>query len=320
MTTAHCWRTLLFLIITLCLPASLLFAQEPCGPGRSRAAPGKLYERIATSKMICVGVRNALPPFSSKDKETGRFEGFDVSLAQIIRDRVVEQAGQDIKLIWVGFDRPGQVIDAIKSGRLDFAVAAVTRTRKRDMEDVDFSVDYFLDRQEVLVDKSTFKGLEGMEIAVLQGSTAQAKWALRHPEVKLSPCKSHAHCVEMLKTGKVQGYAGDRAIILWQVLQAGMGDRFQLSGLPEFGDFEDAFWMEPYAVLLPQDQSRLRDLINLAFEVAWSEDLIDMLFHLHFGDKSQFKGRISYDLPYIPSSYIPSQLPSELEGMRSNTP
>jgi len=280
-------------------------AGEACAASRGAAGPAGLYQRIVESKRLCVGVRSALPPFSYKDKDSGAWKGFDVALARLVGEHLSERLDAAVDVVLVGFDRPDQVLKAVQSGHVDFAAAAITRTRQRDLSGVDFSVDYFLDRQELLVDAKAFAGLDTAQVAVLAGSTAEAKWGHRHPEVKLSPCPNHAECVRLLKEGKVQAYGGDRAIILWQVLQAGLAERFKLSGLAEFGDFEDTYWMEPYGVVVPENQSAVRDLVNEAFEAAWDEDLIDTLFQLHFGDRSAYKGRISYDLPHVAPSHVP---------------
>ncbi len=297
----------LALLVLAGMPGPMARAQAPvkCGGGDGPAAPGTQYDRIVGRGAICIGVRNALPPFSYKDPGTGKWEGFDVALAQIVRNTIAEAAGKDIELVLVGFDRPGQVLDAVEAGRIDLAFAAVTRTRGRELGGVDFSSDYFLDRQELVVDKSKFDGLDGISIAVLKGSTAEAKWTHRHPDVTLVPCASHKECTGLIQAGKVQGYGGDRVIIMWQILKAGLADRFGLSGLAEFGDFEDPFWMEPYAAVLQENQSKVRDLVNLAIDEAWEDDVLDMLFQLHFGDKSIYKGSITYDLPHMPASHVP---------------
>lgn len=276
-----------------------------CPPNRGAAGAAGLYQRIVESKRLCVGVRRSLPPFSYKDADSGDWKGFDVALARLVGEQLSDRLDTPVDVVLVGFDRPGQVLEAVTGGQVDLAVAAITRTRRRDIEGVDFSVDYFLDRQELLVDGASFSGLDGVTVGVLAGSTAEAKWAHRHPEVELKTCESHAQCVTMLKTGQVQAYGGDRAIILWQVLQAGLADRFKLSGLAEFGDFEDTFWMEPYGVVVPENQSAVRDLVNAAFEAAWDDDLIDTLFQIHFGDQSAYEGRISYDLPHVAPSHVP---------------
>lgn len=297
--------------ILLAAAATAAHAAPDCPTDRSPAAPGTLLERIAEQRVVCVGVRNNLAPFAAKSSSSDTFEGFDVELVRLVHKLIETRVDQPVKLLLVGFDRPDQVLAAVKSGWLDFAAAAITRTRERDLTGVDFSVDYFLDRQELVVPKAGLQDLSKATIGILKGSTAELKWAYRYPEVKRLACETHAACVEALKSGKVTAYGGDRAILLQRLADAGAGTDFALSNRAEFGDFEDTFWMEPYAMVLPENQSHLRDALNEAVDTAWSEDLMDGLFNRYFGPDSSFKGAITYDLPHVPATHVPEIAPEQ---------
>ncbi|GEN51892.1 transporter substrate-binding domain-containing protein [Halobacillus faecis] len=105
-------------------------------------------------------------PFSMTDA-SGEMTGFDIDVANAIAEELgLEPNPQKQKF--------ASIVEGVKTGRFDAAVASHTITEERQQE-VDFSTPYYYSGAQIFTradsDVETLEDLEGMEIAISKGST-----------------------------------------------------------------------------------------------------------------------------------------------------
>ncbi|WLR46103.1 transporter substrate-binding domain-containing protein [Halobacillus litoralis] len=105
-------------------------------------------------------------PFSMTDA-SGEMTGFDIDVANAIAEELgLEPNPQKQKF--------ASIVEGVKTGRFDAAVASHTITEERQKE-VDFSTPYYYSGAQIFTrpdsDVETLEDLEGMEIAISKGST-----------------------------------------------------------------------------------------------------------------------------------------------------
>ncbi|MFG6118999.1 transporter substrate-binding domain-containing protein [Thalassobacillus sp. B23F22_16] len=105
-------------------------------------------------------------PFSTTSA-SGEMEGFDIEVGDAIAEELgLEPNQQKFKF--------ASIVEGVKTGRFDAAVASHTITPERE-EEVDFSTPYYYSGAQVFVrpdsDVESLDDLEGKEIAVSKGST-----------------------------------------------------------------------------------------------------------------------------------------------------
>lgn len=105
-------------------------------------------------------------PFSMTDA-SGEMSGFDIDVANAVAEKLgLEPNPQKQKF--------ASIVEGVKTGRFDAAVASHTITEKR-AEQVDFSTPYYYSGAQIFTrpgsDITSLEDLEGKEIAVSKGST-----------------------------------------------------------------------------------------------------------------------------------------------------
>ncbi len=106
------------------------------------------------------------PPFSKTDA-SGEMSGYDIEVGNAIAEELgLEPNQQKLKF--------ASIVEGVKSGRVDAAVASHTINEKR-LKKVDFSTPYYYSGAQVFTrpgsDFESLEDLEGKEIAVSKGST-----------------------------------------------------------------------------------------------------------------------------------------------------
>lgn len=105
-------------------------------------------------------------PFSYIDKN-GEMQGYDIEVGREIAKRL----GLDAKPVKYKF---AGIVEGVKSGRFDAAVASHTITADR-LEHVSFTIPYYYSGPQIFtrkdIDDISLKALRGKEIAVSKGST-----------------------------------------------------------------------------------------------------------------------------------------------------
>lgn len=168
-------------------------------------------EQIQSSKTIIIGIREALPPFSSQNAE-GESSGFEVELAKAIGKEIV---GKDGKIQFVVL-KPNERIPFLKENKIDIAVANFAQTKERE-NDVEFSVPYLLNDLSVLTHKSSqikqIEDLSGKKILYTKGTTSEEYKKSGNINAEWIECGGKIECFNMLQNHEADAYMSINVII-----------------------------------------------------------------------------------------------------------
>ncbi len=139
----------------------------------------------------------------------GEYEGFEAALVRLI----VEGAIGPVEVAWVPLSSADR-FDAVRDGGVDFVVRNTTVTPDRE-DLVEFTTPYLMDGPAVIVPigagVSEVAGLEGLRIAVLEGSQFEADLTRLLGEAgiafELVPVQSPDQLMILLEDGEADAYA-----------------------------------------------------------------------------------------------------------------
>lgn len=138
-------------------------------------------EKIKRQGEVVIGTSGVYPPFEYV--EAGRLVGFDIDLGEMIARKLGVKANF-VKIEWKG------IIAALKSGRADILITAMTKTPDR-AEQIAFSVPYYTTAMAILVRKDNTaihsrEDLKGRVLGAEQGSRGEVEAkAVGAKEVKI---------------------------------------------------------------------------------------------------------------------------------------
>ncbi|MBH0230049.1 transporter substrate-binding domain-containing protein [Halobacillus yeomjeoni] len=161
-----------FLLLTFALLTALLLSA--CGGGETTEeetnesnteGASNEYGLVEEGKFT-FAASGEFRPFSMTDA-SGEMSGFDIDVANAVAEELgLEPNPQKQKF--------ASIVEGVKTGRFDAAVASHTITEKR-AEQVDFSTPYYYSGAQIFTrpgsDIESLEDLEGKEIAVSKGST-----------------------------------------------------------------------------------------------------------------------------------------------------
>ena len=163
------------ILAAMAIVAALLVATGEVGHADST------LDAIKRKGEIVIGTSGVYPPFEYV--EAGRLVGFDIDLGEMIAKKLGVKANF-VKIEWKG------IIAALKSGRADILITAMTKTPDR-AQQIAFSVPYYTTAMAVLVrkDNAAIKGrddLKGKVLGAEQGSRGEVEAkAVGAKEVKI---------------------------------------------------------------------------------------------------------------------------------------
>ena len=253
-------------------------------------------DRIKHTGVITLAYREGAAPFSFKDRG-GVVRGYSVELCTRVAAAIQKDLGlSSLKIDWLPVDAATR-IGIVASGKADAECGTTTMTLVR-MQSVDFSVPIFVDGGAVLAaNKSKLTQLadfKGRKIAVIGGTTTERalKRALdgNDAAATLVPVKDGSAGMAALAQGQVDGYAGDRIVLLGLRMSAPNAADFDFVG----GDFS----VEPYALVLPRNDADYRLAVNRALVALFKSGDIDPIFQRWLGGMGQ-PGPLLHALFYL---------------------
>ena len=221
--------------------------------GGDQAAQADLLEQIKQGKTLRVGVKMDAPPFGFA-MGAGVYAGFDIDIIEAVaRELGVES------LTYVPITSSERV-QVITSGKVDIVIAHMTITQGRDKH-IDYTIPYFQDGQLLLVKKDSkiesYLDLADKAVACLKGSTSAKNLTVVAPSAKRVMCLTIADMLAALRSGKAEAITSD-GVVLEGLRNKHKADELQVVG--------DHFSEEPLAIALPENQSDLRDALNIALQ------------------------------------------------------
>lgn len=274
------------LLLSLCLLA-----------GAAGAAEAQVIERLRSGEPLRLGIRVDAAPFSylQDDKPAG----YTVQLCRAVAGELGQEIGLSrIAVQYVTVDT-AERFQAVADGRIDLLCGAATATLQR-RQLVDFSIPIFIDGASVLVraDGPTgFDQLAGKRIGVRRATSTEERLAATLEssgiEAQIVPVDVHDEGFSRLKSGDIDAYFADRAILQFLLLQRDLPAEFGLSS--------QYFSYEPYALALPRGDSDFRLAVDAALSRLYRSGAIGEVF------ESSFAGAEQSDL--LKALFIVSALP-----------
>lgn len=217
-------------------------------------------DRIQKEGVIRLAYREGALPFSFAGTDA-QPAGYSVELCTRIADGIRQQLKLPaLQVRWVPVTAESR-FDAVTSGQADLECGTTTVTMSRQAQ-VDFSYLTFADGGNLLVLKDRgidrVADLSGKKVAVQGGTTTEAvlreSLADRRIPVELVAVGGAAEGLDLVESGKVDGYAGDRMSLVGAALKAKDIGKLQL--------LEDDFSYEPYALMMRRGDPDFRLAVN----------------------------------------------------------
>jgi ABC-type amino acid transport substrate-binding protein len=232
-----------------------------------------VLEKIGRTGVLTAGTRGSSIPFAFID-EKNEWIGFSIDLLDAIRARLEKKLGKPIKLEKKEIT-PETRIPLVVNRTIDIECASTTYTRARD-ETVDFSIIFFFTGAQLMVKKgSGIKGVAdvaGKRVGALHGTTAEKAVRAAQPKADVVTFQDHPAAFLALEQGRIVAYANDGILLAGLAARARSPKDYEVVG--------DFFSKDPYACLVPENDSKWRDFVNHTFM-----ELIDSRKYFELYDK-----------------------------------
>ena len=196
-------------------------------------------QSLAPSGVLRVGVYPGSPSSVVTDAKTGEKTGVAVDLGKALGRRL----GVAVQIVY--FERLALVVDAVKTGTVDFTFTNASEARARDMNFtpvlLDVELGYLLPVGSTV---ATVADMDkpGRKLGVSRGSSSQAALArLYNNPVVLVPADSLKQAQDMLVKGEVEAFATNKGI-LYEMLD----------GMPGFRVMPGRWGLEHMAIAIPK--------------------------------------------------------------------
>jgi ABC-type amino acid transport substrate-binding protein len=219
-------------------------------------------------------------PFSfvGDDKQPA---GYTVEICKRVATSIEQQLKTPLQVKWVAATSQNR-LELVQKGQADMECGATTATFSR-MEIVDFSSAVFVDTTGLVARKSStiksLAGLAGKKVGVVSGTTNQGalEAALKRQLVSSTvvPFKNRGEALAALEAGSIDAFAGDKVLLL------GLG--MQLKDPAQFEVLADDLGFEPYAIVLPRNDSAFRLAVNRGLAQVFRSEAIAEIFRRAFG-------------------------------------
>lgn len=264
-------RALILLVLTLSFTAS------------NADNHADTLKRVAETGELRIGYVPDAPPLSFRDDENN-VVGYSIDLCRRIASAARDELGlENIDIVFTPLVSMEERLSAVENGDIDIECGSTTVTLSR-RERVDFTLMTFITGSAVLSRKSSpiagVDDLDGTKIAVLRGTTTEDVMRkvieINDFKIKLRLISSHDEGMQLLNSGKVSGYASDRAMLIGQVfLNANASNEYALT--------RGALSFEPYAFMLPRGDTEFRLVADKALASLYRGAGIRRLYHKWFG-------------------------------------
>jgi ABC-type amino acid transport substrate-binding protein len=226
------------------------------------AAHAGVLEDIEKKGEFIVGVRDGAIPFGFFDANN-QHVGFSVDMAKEIHKGLEEKLGKPIKLTLKTIN-PKTRIPLVANRTLNLVAGSSTHTIARE-ETVDFSITVFLTGTQLLAKKEkgykSYKDMAGKRVGAAQGSTNEKAIRDLNSKGKINPpaeivvYQEHTQGMLALQKDIIDAYCTDGILLAGLRAKAPNPDEYELVG--------DLITYDPYAYIVPEDDSNFRDFINV---------------------------------------------------------
>lgn len=221
----------------------------------------ELMDKIEKKGVLRVGFQEDVTPFSSFDEISRLHRGFSVDMAGQLVHYLSKRFNKTIRLEPISL-RATQRAAMILNDEIDIEMGASTQTYEREKE-VDFSLIYFTSETTFLVSKASgileTSGMSNKRIVAGKGTTnllllKQMKKSGQILPKEILSYDTHNLALWALVNGEADAYCADRVLLATKRLQTPKPEDWII--------LEDSVGYEPYAFMIPENNSDFRDFVN----------------------------------------------------------
>jgi ABC-type amino acid transport substrate-binding protein len=252
-----------------------------------------VLDKIKRTGVLTAGTRGSSIPFAFIS-EKNEWIGFSVDLLEAIRARLERKLTKRIKLEKKEVT-PETRIPLVVNRTIDVECGSTTYTRARD-EAVDFSSNFFFTGAQLLVRKGTgiktLADVAGKRVGVLRGTTAEKELRASQPKADAVTFQDNPAVFLALEQGRIVAYANDGILLAGLAARAKNPKDYEVVG--------SFFSKEPYACMVPENDSRWRDFVNHTFMELIDSGKFFELYEKWFGER----GVVPYPMPDVVRTYM----------------
>jgi polar amino acid transport system substrate-binding protein len=164
-------------------------------------------ETLAPTGVLRVGVYPGSPSSMVGDPKSPDVHGVAVELGKALAENL------GIRSELVVFPRVADVVDAMKTGAVDFTITNATPTRAQDVafgpELLDFELGYLVAQGSTLQTGDDVRAAK-LKIGVTKGSTSERTLPPLLPNATIVPAASLKDAIDMLRRGDIDAYATNK--------------------------------------------------------------------------------------------------------------
>ena len=217
-----------------------------------------VLEKIKRTGVLTAGTRGTNIPFAFID-EKNEWIGFSIDLLEALRARLEKKLGKPIKLEKKELT-PTTRFSLVVNRTIDVECSSTTYTRGRD-EAVDFSINFFFTGAQLLVKRgSGIKSLAdvaGKRVGATHGSTGETALRASQPKADVVTFPDQPAGFLALEQGRIVAYVNDGILLAGLAAKARNPKDYEVVG--------DFFSKDPYACMVPENDSKWRDFVNHTF-------------------------------------------------------
>jgi len=242
--------------------------------GAGFAHASKLDE-VKKRGVLVAGVKDSTPPFGFID-ENKQHVGFEIDLLKYVAAKM----GVRLELKPV---TSSTRIPLLTQGSVDIVAATMTHKVERESQ-VDFTLTYFMDGQSLLVKKGSpvksVKDLTGKKVGTAKGSTSEKNVMAANRKAQVLSFEDYPPAFLALKQGKVVAVTTDASILVGLKNKDEKPENWEIVG----GTFSE----EPYAMGVPQNDSKFRNFVNGALIEMWRSGEYAKVYEKWMGPKTKY--------------------------------
>jgi len=232
-----------------------------------------VLEKIGRTGVLTAGTRGSNIPFAFIN-EKNELSGFSIDLLEAIHARLEKKLGKQIRLDKREVTNATR-ISLVVNRAIDIECSSTTYTRGRD-EAVDFSITFFFTGSQLLVKQGigikSMADVAGKRVGVIPGSTNEKAVRAFQPKADVVTFQEQAAAFLALEQGRIVAFASDGILLAGLAAKARNPKDYEVVG--------DFFSKDPYACMVPENDSKWRDFVNHTFM-----ELIDNGKYIELYDK-----------------------------------
>jgi len=210
-------------------------------------------DQIKKDGVLVVGVRNGMRPFGFIDKAKMELVGYDVDFARAIAGKL----GVKLKLKSSDAKSPdAPLIPLLLERKVDLIAGAMTKSAER-MEQIDFSLTYYVTGQTFLVKKGTVKAvsdLAGKKIGTTRKSTARGNLKKVLPSSTIVLFANYWEAFRALKEGGISAVCTDATILEGLLVTDPQKAAYEI--------LDTTISTEPYGLGIRKDDRRFLEFVD----------------------------------------------------------